>query len=61
MTLLLLFSGADFVAAPVTPDAPGLAFLEELSLHAASLEELPLSRSELSEAAIHGSYLDEVR
>lgn len=33
MTLLLLFSGADFAAAPVTPDAAGYIYAEIESIY----------------------------
>jgi hypothetical protein len=61
MTLLLLFSGADFVAAPVIPDAAGFAFLEEIQMYGAQLEEIPIYGSQSEELTIYGTNLSEER
>jgi hypothetical protein len=61
MTLLILFSGADFVGAPVVPDTPGLAFLEEIQIYAAQVEEIRVYGSHSEESKIYGTYLSEER
>jgi hypothetical protein len=61
MTLLLLFAGTDFVAAPVIPDAAGFAFLEEIQMYGAQLEEIPIYGSQSEELTIYGTNLSEER